>query len=69
MLLGWLPAVQAGAITLSLPWMPQIGLALSLYVDGLALLFALLVTGIAAAVFFYAGDYLDDGPQAGHFFA
>jgi multicomponent K+:H+ antiporter subunit A len=60
---------QEGALTFSLEWMPQIGLALSLYVDGLALLFALLVTGIASAVFFYAGHYLEDPREAGYFFA
>ena len=60
---------QREAITYSFDWMPQIGLALSLYVDGLALLFGLLVTGIASVVFFYAGYYLDDRRQAGLFFA
>jgi NADH:ubiquinone oxidoreductase subunit 5 (subunit L)/multisubunit Na+/H+ antiporter MnhA subunit len=68
-LLTRLPALEQGAITLSLDWMPQLGLALSLYIDGLALLFALLVTGIASAVFFYGGYYMDDQRQAGHFFA
>lgn len=69
LLLTRLPAVQQGALTFSLDWMPQIGLTLALYVDGLALLFALLVTGIACAVFFYAGYYFDDQRQAGNFFA
>lgn len=60
---------QHGAFAFSLPWMPQIGLALSFYVDGLALLFALVVTGIASMVFFYAGYYLDERQEAGRFFA
>lgn len=69
-LLMQLPHLQQQEVmTLSYDWMPQIGLAFSLYLDGLALLFGLLVTGIASAVFFYAGYYLDDRRQAGRFFA
>ena len=69
-LLTRLPDLQQnGAFVISFAWMPQIGLALSLYVDGLALLFGLVVTGIASVVFFYAGYYLDEKQTAGRFFA
>jgi NADH:ubiquinone oxidoreductase subunit 5 (subunit L)/multisubunit Na+/H+ antiporter MnhA subunit/multisubunit Na+/H+ antiporter MnhB subunit len=63
-----LPAItQVGAMTVSIPWIPQLGLTLSLYIDGLALLFVLLITGIGAAVMLYAGYYFEDGRQAARF--
>jgi multicomponent K+:H+ antiporter subunit A len=69
-LLARLPEIRlSGPITLTYGWIPQLGLAFSLYVDGLALLFGLVVTGIASVVFLYAGYYLEDRAQAGQFFA
>jgi NADH:ubiquinone oxidoreductase subunit 5 (subunit L)/multisubunit Na+/H+ antiporter MnhA subunit len=63
------PAIQAeGALNISLPWMPQIGLTLSFYIDGLALLFGLLVTGIGIAVMLYAGYYFEDPQESGRFY-
>jgi NADH:ubiquinone oxidoreductase subunit 5 (subunit L)/multisubunit Na+/H+ antiporter MnhA subunit/multisubunit Na+/H+ antiporter MnhB subunit len=59
----------AGPQTLAYPWAPQLGLAFTLYLDGLALLFALLITGIGAAIFLYAGYYLTDRRRAPLFFA
>lgn len=68
--LSQLPAITAeGALTLTIPWVPQVGLTLSLYADGLALLFVLLITGIGAVVTFYAGHYFDDGGKATRFVA
>jgi NADH:ubiquinone oxidoreductase subunit 5 (subunit L)/multisubunit Na+/H+ antiporter MnhA subunit len=68
--LSRLPEVTAGTpIEESLPWIPQLGLTLSIYIDGLALLFVLLVTGIGAAVMLYAGAYFDDRDEAGRFLA
>ncbi|MCA9910886.1 MAG: Na+/H+ antiporter subunit A, partial [Anaerolineae bacterium] len=43
--LGQLPAVgDQGMTVFSIPWVPSLGLNLTLYADGLALLFVLLVT-------------------------
>lgn len=39
-------------------WIPSLGIQLSFYLDGLSLLFALLVSGIGALVMIYAGGYL-----------
>ncbi|MCS7072087.1 MAG: hypothetical protein NZM00_11315, partial [Anaerolinea sp.] len=65
-----LPSIsETGPVTLSIPWVPELGLTLSLYVDGLALLFMLLVTGIGTAVMFYAGTYFDDDTKAARFLA
>jgi NADH:ubiquinone oxidoreductase subunit 5 (subunit L)/multisubunit Na+/H+ antiporter MnhA subunit len=68
--LSALPSIsETGPVTLGIPWVPELGLTLSLYVDGLALLFMLLVTGIGTAVMFYAGTYFDDDAKAARFLA
>lgn len=64
-----LPAVSEQAVIYSIPWMPQIGLVMSFYVDGLAHLFVLLVTGIGIAVMLYAGYYFDDWAESTRFLA
>ncbi|SOD89209.1 hydrogen gas-evolving membrane-bound hydrogenase subunit E [Caenispirillum bisanense] len=64
-----LPGVAAGeAFEWSLAWAPQLGISFAFRIDGLALLFALLVTGIGAAVMLYSGVYLADHPRIGRFF-
>ncbi|MGR3318205.1 MAG: putative monovalent cation/H+ antiporter subunit A [Candidatus Anammoxibacter sp.] len=50
-------------ISVSYNWIPSLGINLSFYLDGLSLLFALLITGVGGLVFIYAGKYL-----AGHIF-
>ncbi|NOG52464.1 MAG: hypothetical protein HND48_25725 [Chloroflexi bacterium] len=42
-------------------------MTLTTYVDGLALLFALLVTGVGAVVAFYTANYFDDDADAQRF--
>ncbi len=73
-LFGWLltllPTIRAqGPIIVGYVWVRALDLAFALYIDGLALLFALLITGIGAAVFLYAGYYLDGDERAPAFFA
>jgi NADH:ubiquinone oxidoreductase subunit 5 (subunit L)/multisubunit Na+/H+ antiporter MnhA subunit len=69
-LLTLLPTIHdGGPITINYPWVPALNLSLDLYIDGLALLFALLITGIGAAVFLYAGYYLDGDERAPTFLA
>jgi len=54
------PTVFGGGVPRAgVPWLPQIGLALGLRMDGLAWLFTLLVCGIGALVVLYAAWYLD----------
>ena len=64
LLLARIPAKNAPPQTLAFPWMPTLGLKVSLYLDGLSALFALLVTGIGILVVIYAGYYLADDPTA-----
>ena len=59
-----------GAVTQSMPWIPQLGISLSFRVDTLAWLLALVVTGIGALVLVYCARYFtDDEPSLGRFAA
>lgn len=49
-------------------WAPGLGVELSFYLDGLSLLFALLISGIGALVFVYAGGYLAGHGHLGRFY-
>ncbi len=70
LLLSRLPAVvEQGSLTYTTDWIPRLGLTLTLYIDGLAVFFGLIVTGVAAAVFLYAGYYFEDRRKASRFFA
>jgi multicomponent Na+:H+ antiporter subunit A len=53
------PGVMAGGVVeVSLPWVPELGVALTLRLNGLALLFAMLVLGVGALIMSYAPQYL-----------
>lgn len=60
--LHWLPLSDADGA--SAP-----GIHVGFHLDGLALLFVLLITGIGALVLFYAGSYLGKGENHAAFFA
>jgi multicomponent Na+:H+ antiporter subunit A len=60
---------QSGALGGSLAWAPSLGVSFSWQLDGLALLFALLITGIGALVMLYASGYLAGDPQLGRFYS
>src|SRR5215217_266353 len=53
--------VDGGPLVATVAWAPSLGVDLAFSVDGLALLFALLISGIGTLVVVYAGAYL-----AGH---
>ena len=50
------------------PWVPSLGLTLSLRLDGLSLFFGLIVTGIGACIAFYTNYYFEHDEQQGYFF-
>ncbi|BFM49804.1 monovalent cation/H+ antiporter subunit A [Marinomonas sp. THO17] len=52
-----------------LPWIPTIGLNLSFRLDGLALLFAILILGIGLLIILYARYYLSAQDSIGKFYA
>lgn len=54
-----LPEVSLGsAFTQHIDWVPSLKINFDFKLDGLSLLFALLITGIGTAIFFYARTYL-----------
>ena len=61
--------IKTGRRLIELGWAPSMGLSLSFNIDGLGLLFALLITGIGTLVVLYASRYLEGHPQAGRFYA
>ncbi|PRD47280.1 putative monovalent cation/H+ antiporter subunit A [Sphingobacterium haloxyli] len=52
-----------------LTWVPSLGVNFDFRLDGLSLLFALLITGIGAGIFFYARSYLKGHIYFDRFFA
>jgi multicomponent K+:H+ antiporter subunit A len=67
-LLGYFPYIEQasltmGAVVRTIEWLPELHLNLSFYLDGLALFFALIVTGIGAGIFLYTGYYFDDDAE------
>ena len=69
-LLTLVPDVAAGRPTrLTLDWVPALDLRLSFLIDGLGLVFALLITGIGAFIVIFSASYLHDHPHRGRFLA
>jgi len=57
--LGYIPEVSQGkGLMFSYSWIPSYGINLDFNLDGLALLFILLITGIGSLVFLYTSAYL-----------
>ncbi|MCQ4307401.1 monovalent cation/H+ antiporter subunit A [Pseudomonas stutzeri] len=62
-------AVFGGEIDVQMmPWLPELGLNLSLRLDGLGFLFALLILGIGLLVILYARYYLSKHEPMGRFY-
>lgn len=68
-LLSFAPLVSHnGPVTFSINWVPQLGLTISLYLDGLSLLFGLLILGIGAAIVVYAAYYFETDEDLARFY-
>ncbi|WP_108670693.1 Na+/H+ antiporter subunit A [Peribacillus acanthi] len=68
--LRFIPITRNGKQTIqSYDWIPSLGIRFDVYVDGLSLLFALLITGIGALVVLYSIYYLaKDKEKLNHFY-
>ncbi|MFV8781182.1 hydrogen gas-evolving membrane-bound hydrogenase subunit E [Microbulbifer sp. SA54] len=62
------PVHAQGALVFGIEWVPSLGVALYFLVDGLSLLFALLVSGIGIFVTVYAAGYLRGHPLLPRFY-
>jgi multicomponent Na+:H+ antiporter subunit A len=61
-----IPAVAAGErLVEPVAWAPSLGVSADLALDGLSLVFALLVTGIGALTMVYARGYIGNDPRLG----
>ncbi len=49
-------------------WIPSLGIDLNFKLDGLSILFSLLITGIGTLIYFYASDYLKNAQYLNRFF-
>ncbi|MEX5215787.1 MAG: monovalent cation/H+ antiporter subunit A, partial [Nitrospiraceae bacterium] len=70
LLAGEAPGVLTGErVLVSWAWLPQLGLNLSFRLDGLGLLFALLILGIGLLIILYARYYLSPQDRIGRLYA
>ncbi|UIR56260.1 putative monovalent cation/H+ antiporter subunit A [Sphingobacterium sp. SRCM116780] len=67
--LQYIPLINLGkSYTQHISWIPSLGINFDFRLDGLSLLFSLLITGIGTCIFFYAKSYLKNDPYIDRFF-
>ncbi|MGG1880275.1 Na+/H+ antiporter subunit A [Paenibacillus cisolokensis] len=67
--LGLIPSIQAGnPVHEVLEWIPSLGINFTVYLDGLSLIFTLLISGIGSLVVLYSIFYMDKNKEAVHRF-
>ena len=68
-LLFYIPTVTSGeVITHTLPWIPSLGINFITYLDGLSLIFSLIITGVGALVILYSIYYMSKVRESLHNF-
>lgn len=55
--------ITVNAVVQEIQWVPELGMSLNFYLDGLSLIFALIITGVGTIIFFYAGYYFDEDAE------
>ena len=64
-----MPLINNGQIIIeSHAWVPSLGVSLSFYLDGLSLVFALLICGVGTLIVAYSGGYLSGHANLGRFY-
>ena len=65
----FIPRVTSGEVlSFSYNWVPQLGLSFTYIIDGLSLVFVLLITGVGVLVFLFAGAYMQHYASVGRFY-
>ncbi|MDP1582556.1 MAG: monovalent cation/H+ antiporter subunit A, partial [Bradyrhizobium sp.] len=65
-----MPAALSGEVlTTRIPWLPEWGLDFALRLDGLGMLFTLLILGIGLLIVLYAAYYMPASDRLGRFYA
>ncbi|MBI1277027.1 MAG: DUF4040 domain-containing protein [Anaerolineaceae bacterium] len=68
-LMTFIPSIyDVGHVALSVAWVPQLGLTFSIYLDGLSLLFSLMILGIGAMIIVYSIYYFEDTKSLDRFY-
>ena len=68
--LGFVEPISQGAkFAYGTAWLPGIGITFSFFVDGLSLLFSLLISGIGTFILIYSGGYLHGHRHLGRFYS
>ena len=68
-LIRYVPAVAAGKTYIkTISWIPSAGIDFITYLDGLSLIFGLLITGVGSLVILYSIYYLSTRESLGHFY-
>ncbi|MCH8500192.1 MAG: putative monovalent cation/H+ antiporter subunit A [Marinobacter sp.] len=66
---SFIPQIQGGdALLIEYTWMPGLDISLNFLLDGLSLVFALLISGIGTFILIYAGSYLKGHPNLNRFY-
>ena len=63
------PIAHGESVQQSIAWASSLNINLTFRLDGLALLMALIVSGIGAFIIIYAGGYLEGDPRLGRMYA
>jgi multicomponent Na+:H+ antiporter subunit A len=63
-----IPVQWENEVLLLNKWIPNLGINLDFKIDGLSLLFTLLITGIGTLIYFYASYYLKNYPNLNKFY-
>lgn len=61
------PVMSDGPLHVRMPWVPDLGIALSFCIDGLSLLFILIISGVGFFVILYSVNYLHSHHHMGRF--
>src|SRR5664279_3751260 len=66
---SFIPQIAAGEVVVSrYKWIPSFGVNLNFTLDGLSLIFVLLITGIGSLVFLYTAAYLKNHNHLDRFY-
>lgn len=67
---SYIPAISQGnTVSAHYDWVPSLGVNFDFHLDGLSLLFSLLITGVGSLVFLYASSYLKGHRYIDRFYA
>ncbi|QKY70657.1 Na+/H+ antiporter subunit A [Lentibacillus sp. CBA3610] len=69
LLASFIPSISDGqTFAYTIPWIPSAGINFTTYLDGLSLIFGLLITGVGALVVVYSIYYLSSKESLTHFY-